>query len=55
MTKSERSKTIDELSLLISTELSLREQMDIVKIINPTATLSKQTTEFVIGKFKQTQ
>lgn len=48
MTKSERSKTIDELSLLISTELSLREQMDIVKIINPTATLSKQTTEFVI-------
>ncbi|XP_045176195.2 protein FAM199X-like [Mercenaria mercenaria] len=48
MTKSQKAKTVDELSLTISNDLGLREQMEIIKVINPAATFSKQTTQFVI-------
>jgi hypothetical protein len=50
MSKSQKAKTVDELSLTISNELGLREQMEIIKVINPSATFNKQTAEFVIGK-----
>lgn len=48
LTKSQKAKLVDELSLTISSELGLREQMQIIKIINPSATFSKQSSEFVI-------
>lgn len=48
MSKSQKAKTVDELSLTISNELGLREQMEIIKVINPSATFNKQTAEFVI-------
>ena len=31
--------------------MGLREQMEIIKIINPEAAISSTDTEFVIGKF----
>lgn len=49
MSKNEKLKVIDELSLTIVENLGLQEKMNIIKIINPTANWNKQT-EFVIGK-----
>ncbi|KAL4225171.1 hypothetical protein ACF0H5_015863 [Mactra antiquata] len=48
MSKSEKAKMVDELSLTISRELGLREQMDIIKIIDPAASFDKKPSEFVI-------
>jgi len=50
MSSSDRLKLIDELSLTISEQLDLREQLEIIKIIDPTANLNRQHMEFVIGK-----
>jgi len=49
LSKSEKMKLIDELSMTIVQDIGLQEKMQIIKIINPTANLNKQT-EFVIGK-----
>ncbi|XP_052800690.1 protein FAM199X-like [Mya arenaria] len=48
MSSSDRLKLIDELSLTISHQLDLREQMEIIKIIDPSANLNQQRMEFVI-------
>jgi len=49
LSKNEKMKLIDELSMTIVQDIGLQEKMQIIKIINPTANLNKQT-EFVIGK-----
>ncbi|XP_052271691.1 protein FAM199X-like isoform X2 [Dreissena polymorpha] len=51
MSDNERFKLIDELSLTISHQLEFREQMEIIKIIDPAANLNKHRTEFVIDLY----
>lgn len=39
---------IEYLSRKVSTEMGLREQLDIIKIIDPTAQISPTDSEFII-------
>lgn len=44
----ERLQVVEDLSHIVSRELGLREQMEVIQIINPTASVSPTDTEFVI-------
>lgn len=46
----EKLSVIEHLSRLISTQLGLREQLEVIRLINPTANVSPTDTEFVISK-----
>ncbi|CAH1785270.1 unnamed protein product [Owenia fusiformis] len=48
MTNSEQIREVEELSRTISEDLGLREQLEVIQIINPRATISYLDTEFVI-------
>ena len=50
MCDEEQITTVEELSELISGELGLREQLDVIRIIYPEASIGPADTEFVIGK-----
>ena len=40
---------VEELTDIISTQMGLREQLEVIKIINPKANISPADSEFVIG------
>lgn len=42
---------IEDLSRVISNELGLREQLEVIRIINPSAEVSPTDKEFVIGQY----
>ncbi|OWF51926.1 protein FAM199X-B-like [Mizuhopecten yessoensis] len=44
----ERVQVVEDLSHIVSRELGLREQMEVIRIINPAANVSPTDTEFVI-------
>lgn len=44
----ERVHVIEDLSHIVSRELGLREQLEVIRIINPSASVSPTDTEFVI-------
>ncbi|KAL5007655.1 hypothetical protein ScPMuIL_016461 [Solemya velum] len=45
----EQLAVIEHLSRLISSQLGLREQLEVIRLINPTAKVSPTDTEFVIN------
>ena len=50
MTNTEQMTTIQELSDVISHKMGLREQLEVIRIMNPRANVLHTDTEFVIGK-----
>ena len=50
MTNTEQMTTIQELSDVISHQMGLREQLEVIRIMNPRANVLHTDTEFVIGK-----
>ncbi|XP_013411787.1 protein FAM199X [Lingula anatina] len=48
MTSQEQISTIEELTRIISEEMGLREQIEVIRIISPNAQVSPTDTEFVI-------
>jgi len=52
MSSDEQLQSIEYLTQVVSTTLGLREQLDIIRIISPDATVSSQDTEFFIGKIQ---
>ena len=50
MCSQEKMETIEDLTTCISNELGLREQLDVIRILNPNATVLPTDTEFVIGQ-----
>lgn len=46
----EKTTVIEELSRIISNDLGLREQLEVIRIINPAAHVSPTDKEFVIGQ-----
>ena len=52
MDEEERSRTIEFLTKTINDEMGLREQLEIIRILNPDAKLKRTDTQFIIGKSK---
>ena len=52
MTNAEQVTTIQELSNVISHKMGLREQLEVIRIMNPQANVMHSDTEFIIGKFR---
>ena len=50
MTNTEQMTTIQELSDVISHKMGLREQLEVIRIMNPEASVLHTDTEFVISK-----
>ncbi len=50
LSSSEQVTVIEEMSQVISSEMGLREQLEVIRIINPTAKVSPTDREFVIGE-----
>lgn len=50
MTGKQQVAVIEDLTKIISNEMGLREQMEVIRIINPVASISSNDTEFVIGQ-----
>ena len=50
MSIKEKTATLEHLMETVSEKLGLREQLEIIKIINPNARLLPTDTEFFIGK-----
>ena len=50
MSIKEKTTTLERLMETVSEKLGLREQLEIIKIINPNARLLPTDTEFFIGK-----
>ncbi len=51
MDDDERSRTIEFLTKIINDEMGLREQLEIIRILNPDAKLKRTDTQFIIGEF----
>ena len=49
MTQQEKLETVEELSATVTNHLSLREQLEVIRIINPLADTSTTESEFFIG------
>ena len=49
MTRDERLETVEELSSTVTNDLGLREQLEVIRIINPLADTSSTDSEFFIG------
>ena len=49
MDQDERSRTIEFLTKIINEEMGLREQLEIIRALNPDAKLKRTDTQFVIG------
>lgn len=52
MSSEEQVEVVEELSRVISNELGLREQLEVIKMISPAADVSPTDKEFVIGMWK---
>ena len=50
MTTDEQRETIEDLTQIVSSTMGLREQLDVIRILNPDAVVSPTDTEFEIGK-----
>ena len=50
MDEDERSKALDCLTRIINDEMGLREQLEIIRILNPEAKLKRTDKQFIIGK-----
>ena len=50
MTRDEKLETVEELSATVTNDLGLREQLEVIRIINPLAVLPTTDSEFYIGK-----
>ncbi len=50
MADDERCRTVDLLTKIVNDEMGLREQLEIIRILNPDAHLKRTDTQFVIGK-----
>jgi hypothetical protein len=46
----EHSKTVEYLTRVLNEEMALREQLDIIRILNPDMKFKPTDTQFVIGK-----
>ena len=55
MDDEERTKTVKGLTRIINDEMGLREQLEIIRILNPDTKLKPTDTQFVIGKLKYLQ
>ena len=49
MTSSQQRETIEHLTQVVSSSMGLREQLDVIRIVNPQAVVSSADTEFEIG------
>ena len=49
MTSLQQRETITHLTQVVSSTMGLREQLDIIRIVNPKAVVSATDTEFEIG------
>ncbi|CAM6000208.1 unnamed protein product [Sphagnum balticum] len=49
MDDEERSRTVEVLTRIINDEMGLREQLEIIRILNPDTKLKPTDTQFVIG------
>lgn len=49
MTSSQQRQTIEHLTQVVSSTMGLREQLDVIRIVNPQAVVSATDTEFEIG------
>ena len=50
MSNSEQVSVVEEISRIISEQLGLREQLEVIKIISPASNVSPTDTEFIIGR-----
>ncbi len=50
MSNIEQTRIVEEISSVVSHQMGLREQLEVIRIINPQATVSPTDAEFVIGK-----
>jgi hypothetical protein len=51
MTSDEQSKAVEYLKRIINNEMVLREQLEIIRILNPDTKLKPTDTQFIIGIF----
>ena len=51
MSSDDQVEAVESLTRVASLTMGLREQMDIIRIINPEATVLATDTEFEIGKY----
>lgn len=51
MSSDDQVEAVESLTRVASLTMGLREQMDIIRIINPEATVLPTDTEFEIGKY----
>jgi len=51
MTSDEQSKAVEYLKRIINNEMVLREQLEIIRILNPDTKLKPTDTHFIIGIF----
>lgn len=49
MTSSQQREAIEHLTQVVSSSMGLREQLDVIRIVNPQAVVSSTDTEFEIG------
>ena len=49
MTNEEHTNAVECLTRIVNDEMGLREQLEIIRIINPDTKLSPSDTQFVIG------
>lgn len=54
MSSNDQAEAVEFLTRVASMTMGLREQMDIIRIINPEATVLPTDTEFEIGTFNST-
>lgn len=50
MSDDEQSKAVEYLTRIINDEMGLREQLEIIRILNPDTKLKPTDTQFIIGK-----
>jgi hypothetical protein len=51
MSIEEHTNAVECLTGIVNDEMGLREQLEIIRIINPDTKLSPTDTQFVIGRF----
>ncbi len=54
MSSLEQTRIVEEISSVVSHQMGLREQLEVIRIINPQALVSPTDAEFVIGKYSIT-
>lgn len=50
MTNTERLRVVENLTHFITERMDLRQQLEIIKVIDPTRTMSPTDSDFIIGK-----